>query len=77
MKTNGKIHRGRRRLRKLSPGLQLAVDAVGGTTAALAVKIKLSSQAVSAWTKVPLDRVKQVERATGVPREKLRPDWFR
>ena len=77
MRRNSVVQRGRPRSRKLSPGLQLAVDAAGGTTAALAVKIKLSSQAVSAWDVVPLDRVKQVERATGVPREKLRPDWFR
>jgi DNA-binding transcriptional regulator YdaS (Cro superfamily) len=36
----------------------------------------LSPQAVSLWTKVPPERVLEVERLTGVSRHELRPDVF-
>ncbi len=42
-------------------------------TRALGLK---SSGAISQWKKVPADRLLAVESATGIPREKLRPDLF-
>jgi len=56
-------------------GLQRAIKAVG-TSDALADKLKITPQAVSQWTKIPLARVFEVERETGIPRHELRPDFF-
>ena len=36
----------------------------------------LTRAAVSAWTKVPAERVLEVARIAGMPREQLRPDLF-
>lgn len=36
----------------------------------------VSSQAVSQWKRVPAERVIDVERVTGVPRQDLRPDLY-
>ena len=36
----------------------------------------ITSQAVSQWKRVPADRVIEIERATGIPRERLRPDLY-
>lgn len=44
---------------------------------ALAPKIGLTPQAVSLWRRVPAERVVAVEAATGIPRERLRPDLYR
>lgn len=55
--------------------LQAAILRAGGT-AKLAAAIGVTPQAISGWRKVPPTRVLQVERATGVPREKLRPDLY-
>jgi hypothetical protein len=67
---------GRPRTRDLPPGIALAVEAVGGTTKALAELVGVSPQAVSAWDVIPANRVRRIEKITGVPREKLRPDLF-
>lgn len=48
---------------------------VGGASE-LARLIGISSQAVTQWRKIPIERVSDVERATGIPREELRPDIF-
>ena len=68
--------RGRVRSLPQSPGLKKAAKAVGGH-GRLAVKLKLSAQAVSAWKQIPIARVIDVERITKVPREELRPDIFK
>ena len=39
-------------------------------------KRELSPQAVSQWKQVPAERVLDVERATGVSRNRLRPDLY-
>ena len=40
--------------------------------------IGISEQAVGQWEgRVPVGRLEAVERATGVPREQLRPDLFK
>jgi len=44
--------------------------------AALAKHLGVSRQAISDWPAVPIDRLKDVEAFTGIPREKLRPDIF-
>jgi DNA-binding transcriptional regulator YdaS (Cro superfamily) len=55
--------------------LERAIKAAG-TGNELARKIGISPQALSQWERVPAERVVAVERATGVPREQLRPDIF-
>lgn len=55
--------------------LTKALEAAGGTVA-LARNLRITSQAVSQWKRVPAERVLDVERATGVPRCELRPDLY-
>jgi DNA-binding transcriptional regulator YdaS (Cro superfamily) len=66
----------------LRAGLNLAIaamaDAAGkGGKARLARAIGISPQALHQWTRIPYDRITQVEKVTGVPREQLRPDLYR
>ena len=56
-------------------GLQEAIRAAGGVTE-LARRIGISQPSVSNWTKVPAERVLQVENASGVARTILRPDLY-
>ena len=59
-------------------GLQDAIEAAGGASA-LADQLGVTYQAIWYWMrdgKVPIARVVEVERITGVPRERLRPDFF-
>lgn len=56
-------------------GLQSAIESVGGISA-LARALGLAQPSVSAWQRVPADRVVSVESVTGVSREILRPDLF-
>ena len=56
-------------------GLQEAIRAVGGVTE-LARRIGISQPSVSNWTKVPAERVLQVENASGIARTILRPDLY-
>lgn len=53
---------------------QIASEA--GGVVALSLKLGLSRGAVSQWEQVPLERVNDVARITGIPRERLRPDIF-
>ena len=62
--------------KKLEPGLRAAIDAVG-TRYRLAKLVGVTPTAVLAWTRVPNDRIIDVERVTGVDREELRPDLFK
>jgi DNA-binding transcriptional regulator YdaS (Cro superfamily) len=41
----------------------------------IAKAIGIRVQAVSQWRRVPIERVDVVARLTGVPAQKLRPDW--
>ena len=50
-------------------------DKVGGVVA-LSTALGLSRGAVSQWNKVPIERVADVSRLTGVAREIIRPDIF-
>jgi len=56
-------------------GLQEAVRAVGGVTE-LARRIGISQPSVSNWTRIPAERVLEVEGASGVARSVLRPDLY-
>lgn len=47
-----------------------------GRIAALARELGLSRSAVWQWSRVPAERVVEVERITGIPREALRPDLY-
>lgn len=59
----------------MSDGLQLAVTAAGSKYK-LAQKLKITVAAVAKWKEVPVARLLEVERVTGVDRTKLRPDLF-
>jgi TorA maturation chaperone TorD len=56
-------------------GLHEAIRAVGGVTE-LARRIGISQPSVSNWTRVPAERVQEVENASGVTRLILRPDLY-
>jgi len=52
---------------------------IAGGLGRLGDQVGVSAQAVYRWRRegqIPVDRVLDVERATGIPREKLRPDVF-
>jgi DNA-binding transcriptional regulator YdaS (Cro superfamily) len=49
--------------------------AAAGSAATLARKLGVTRQALSQWDRVPITRVLDVERLTGVPRHELRPDF--
>jgi DNA-binding transcriptional regulator YdaS (Cro superfamily) len=41
-----------------------------------AQQLGVSPQAINQWETVPLSRVRQVEEITGIPRHRLRPDYY-
>jgi DNA-binding transcriptional regulator YdaS (Cro superfamily) len=53
-----------------------AVLAAGGASA-LARKLGIKQPSVAGWNRVPAERVLEVERLSGVPKERLRPDLYR
>jgi DNA-binding transcriptional regulator YdaS (Cro superfamily) len=60
----------------MTQGLRLAIEAAG-TRYRLAKLLDISPSSVLRWKEIPIRRTLQVEQATGVPREQLRPDMFR
>jgi DNA-binding transcriptional regulator YdaS (Cro superfamily) len=48
-----------------------------GMATKIAVGLKISRGSVSRWRRVPAERVVDVEKITGIPREELRPDLYR
>jgi TorA maturation chaperone TorD len=56
-------------------GLNKAIDAVGGVRE-LARRLGISQPSVSNWSRVPAERVLEVEAATGIERVVLRPDLY-
>lgn len=57
------------------PGLAEAFRSAGGVSE-LARRLGIAQPSVSAWNRIPAERVTAVEAATGIPRHKLRPDLF-
>lgn len=43
----------------------------------LAGALGISYQAIQQWKKIPAERLVDIEKATGIPREELRPDLYR
>jgi DNA-binding transcriptional regulator YdaS (Cro superfamily) len=61
--------------RPKSPQVERAIAAAGGL-GPLSKALGITKQAVGAWYAIPAERVLDVEKLTGIPREKLRPDIF-
>lgn len=61
----------------LERGVELATDAVGGPSELARRLGDITPQAISQWRRVPTERIVDVERVSGVDREKLRPDLYR
>jgi hypothetical protein len=61
---------------QLAEGLRLAVAAVGSRYR-LAKQIGITPNAVERWKAVPIARLLDVERVTGIDRTLLRPDLYR
>lgn len=57
-------------------GLRLAIVAVGSRYK-LAKLLHISTAAVAKWHEIPVRRLLDVERITGVDRTKLRPDLYK
>jgi DNA-binding transcriptional regulator YdaS (Cro superfamily) len=60
----------------MNDGLKLAIEAAGGM-GQLGRKLGISAQAVQQWRRIPTHQIIAVEKATGIPREELRPDLYR
>jgi DNA-binding transcriptional regulator YdaS (Cro superfamily) len=60
----------------MDDGLRLAIDAAGGIRP-LARLLGITHATILHWEKVPGDRVVDIERVTGIARERLRPDLYR
>jgi DNA-binding transcriptional regulator YdaS (Cro superfamily) len=55
------------------PDMLRAAGIKGGVVAA---QLGITHGAISQWDKVPVERVLDVERVTGIPRHELRPDIY-
>jgi DNA-binding transcriptional regulator YdaS (Cro superfamily) len=60
----------------MDEGLKLAVEAAGGLRP-LARLLGINYQSIQQWEKIPADRLIEIERLTGIARERLRPDLYR
>ena len=47
-----------------------------GNLTRVALALGITPSAVKQWSRVPAERVVEVEKATGIPREQLRPDLY-
>ena len=59
----------------MDKGVELAIAKAGGMRA-LARALGINYQSIQAWKKIPAERLIDIEEATGVPREQLRPDLY-
>lgn len=60
----------------MSTPVEKAVAAAGNKSE-LARRLKIKVQSIQQWTRIPENRIIDVERVTGIPREELRPDLYR
>jgi DNA-binding transcriptional regulator YdaS (Cro superfamily) len=60
----------------MTTGMDL-LRATHGLQAKVAHGLGLTRAAVVKWRDIPAERVVEIERITGIPRELLRPDLFR
>jgi hypothetical protein len=60
---------------KRDDGLKAVIKAAGGIES-LARALGVNPSAVAQWTRAPAERLMQIEKLTGVPRNVLRPDLF-
>lgn len=60
----------------MEKSLEKAKQAAGGNIGLAKAIGGLTPQAISQWKRVPVDRVLDVERITGIPRHELRPDIY-
>jgi DNA-binding transcriptional regulator YdaS (Cro superfamily) len=47
-----------------------------GNLARLAKELGIAHQSIYSWSRIPAERVIDVERITGIPRHELRPDIY-
>lgn len=52
------------------------LDEEHGRRVKLAGDLGITPGAISQWSRVPIERVNEIERLTGIPRAHLRPDIF-
>ena len=57
-------------------GLKRAAKAAGSKYA-LARLLGITAQSLNKWNRIPRKRILQIEKLTGVPREKLAPELYR
>jgi DNA-binding transcriptional regulator YdaS (Cro superfamily) len=63
-------------MQHVDDGLRHALETAGGTHE-LSRLLGISPKAIEQWHRVPAERVLELENATGVRREVLRPDLYR
>ena len=51
------------------------IEAAGGT-GNLAKQLGIKHQAIYQWKQIPVHRVIEIEKLTGIPRDRLRPDLY-
>lgn len=59
----------------MKDAVEKAIDAAGSAVK-LGRALGITSQAIGQWKKIPAERVVEIERVTGVPRQELRPDLY-
>jgi DNA-binding transcriptional regulator YdaS (Cro superfamily) len=70
MKPQSRTHR------RPTVGLKAAIEAVGSARE-LARLLSITHQAIAQWERVPAERMLEIERVTGIARERLRPELYR
>lgn len=59
----------------MDPIIQRAVDAAGSASE-LARQLGITRAAIPQWKQIPVRRVLEIERITGISRHELRPDIY-
>lgn len=50
--------------------------AAAGNASELARRLGISVQSIQQWKRIPAERIVEIERVTGIPREELRPELY-